>query len=120
MAENNSKTFIIGIIIFVLLVIGGFAFFAKKDVAVDQTTAETAAPAPEGAMTQEVTPAPAPAAEIAPAPAPANNPEVTTAPAVEGTPAPNNEPVAPGDTAPVENVPGTATATPESQPAPVE
>lgn len=118
MAENNSKTFIIGIIIFVLLVIGGFAFFAKKDVAVDQTTAETVAPAPEGAMTQEATPAPA--TELAPAPAPANNPEAAAAPAVEGTPAPNNEPVAPGDTAPVENVPGSATATPESTPAPVE
>lgn len=28
--RNNSKTFIVGIVIFVLLVIGGFAFFAKK------------------------------------------------------------------------------------------
>lgn len=100
MAENNSKTFIIGIVVFILLVIGGFAFFAKKDVAVDQTQAEMTA-APEGA-TVEITPAapapaptpiPTPADEVTPtAPGPANTVDVvpapTPAPATESTPAP--------------------------------
>lgn len=94
MAENNSKTFIIGIVIFVLLVIAGFAFFAKKDVPADQTAMEATVPAPEGAQNIEVTPtAPAPA----PTPTPAPADEVTpTAPSpaynVEATPAPENSP----------------------------
>ncbi len=113
MAENNSKTFIIGIVVFVLLVIGGFAFFAKKDVPVEQTQAEmTAAPegtmmeapaAPEAAPAADVAPAPeaAPAAEAAPAteaPATEATPEATPAPTPVPTPA--DEPTAAPETAP--------------------
>ncbi|MCB1538457.1 MAG: hypothetical protein KDJ49_05700, partial [Alphaproteobacteria bacterium] len=80
MAEDNSKTFIIGIVVFVLVVIGGFAFFAKKDVPVDQTQAEMTG-APEGAMMA----APEAAPEAAPAPEDAPAPEA--APATEAAPA---------------------------------
>jgi hypothetical protein len=99
MAENNSKTFIIGIVIFVLLVIGGFMVFAKKDVAVDQTQAEmTAAPAPADATAPTAAPAPVPAqtgegeaaapAPAAPAPAPDATPAPTPAPEAAPAPAP--------------------------------
>lgn len=102
MAENNSKTFIIGIVIFVLLVIGGFAFFAKKDVAVDQTQTETTA-SPDGIAPVELTPAPAPEAAPTPVPTPAD--EVTpTAPTpaynVEAVPAPEAAPAPEGTPAP--------------------
>jgi hypothetical protein len=110
MAENNSKTFIIGIIIFVVLVIGGFAFFAKKDVNVEQTTDETAVTAPAATME-------APAAEATPAPAP----ESTPAPAAEATPAPapTTEPApAEATTAPAEANPVPAPETPAVQSAP--
>ena len=100
MAENNSKTFIIGIIIFVVLVIGGFAFFAKKDVSVDQTAEETAITVPstdaEGAADAvELEPVAAPEAAPTPIPAPAD--EVTpTAPTpaydVNAVPAPEAAP----------------------------
>ncbi|HEY8962916.1 MAG TPA: hypothetical protein VIN59_00490 [Alphaproteobacteria bacterium] len=116
MAENNSKTFIIGIIIFVVLVIGGFAFFAKKDVSVDQTTEEAAVTAPattEGeAAADAVNLEPVPAPEAAPTPVPTPADEVTpTAPTpayeVEATPAPE---AAPAEAAPA--------AAPEATPAP--
>ncbi len=87
--NNNSKTFIIGIIVFVLLVIGGVAFFAKKDVPVDQTVTEVGvtAPAPEGAA-MEVAPAGDPTPVPTPSDQPAAAPAITEPTPAEAAPAP--------------------------------
>lgn len=44
--HNSSKTFIVGIVIFVLLVVGGFAFFAKEDTSQQNVLENKAAPIP--------------------------------------------------------------------------